>query len=155
MQKDNQSKIDSCDKTRHVILALYKFVEIPKDHLNSLQSEIEKTLRSVQARGTILLATEGINGTICYPESLAGRPAHDSVLDYFENHCYFMGLRTRISYADMAVFHRLKVKIKKEIVTIGGDYEENEECKKPIGYMSKCEIDPTKIVGQYGESTLV
>jgi predicted sulfurtransferase len=161
MQEDNHKDVKSWNSSRHIVLALYKFVEIPQDHLKPLQSEIEKTLRSVQAKGTILLATEGINGTICYPETLVGSNHHDSVQDYFQNHCFFMGLRTRISFADTAVFHRLKVKIKKEIVTIGGDSNDDDDDnnndestqKRPvIGYMSKCIIDPTKIVGHYGEN---
>ena len=79
-----------------------------------------------------------------------------------------------MSYVDTPIFHRLKVKIKKEIVTIGGNLntnadaaadgnatsagnntnhnhndEKEESENKPIGYMSPCIIDPTKICGQY------
>ena len=134
---------------RQIVLALYKFVTIPKESVADFRKEVEEKLRSVKARGTILLAIEGINGTICYPEKAAGGPSSDSVLDYLQNHQYFAGLRTRVSYTDTPIFHRLKVKIKKEIVTIGGDVEDEDESKKPIGYMSKCTIDPTKIVGNY------
>ena len=130
---------------RHIVLALYKFVTIPEKDIPSLQNEVEATLRSANAKGTILLAAEGINGTICYPAKEVG----DLVQDYLQNHRYFMGLRTRTSHVDAAVFHRLKVKVKKEIVTIGGDINDTDEAKKPIGFMSKCTIDPTKIVGTY------
>ena len=145
-EKKNQS---GAEEGRHIVLALYKFAHIPKEELASLKKQVETKLRSVKTTGTILLAAEGINGTICYPEKDAGGPSHDEVLDFLQNHQYFIGLRTRISYVDTAIFHRLKVKIKKEIVTIGGDVDESSEDKKPIGYMSQCTIDPTKIVGSY------
>ncbi|GFH59269.1 rhodanese-related sulfurtransferase [Chaetoceros tenuissimus] len=135
--------------SRHIVLALYKFVKIPSEEIPSLKAQIEEKLRLVKARGTILLAEEGINGTICYAENEAGGPSHDLVKDYLNNHEYFMGIRTRTSYTDTAIFHRLKVKIKKEIVTIGGEIDETDESKKPIGYMSKCEIDPNKMKGTY------
>jgi UPF0176 protein len=147
---DENKKNQAIDpEQRHIVLALYKFVTIPEEEIPSLQIEVDAKLRSINAKGTILLAAEGINGTICYPEKDTGGPSHDSLQDYLQNHQYFMGLRTRSSYTDSAVFHRLKVKIKKEIVTVGGDASETDESKKPIGYMSKCTIDPTKVVGTY------
>jgi len=130
---------------RHKVVALYKFVVLPEEELKLLQAEVEQNMRLSKARGTILLAAEGLNGTICYPESDNG----DQVLDFLNNHVNFQGLRTRISYVDTAIFHRLKVKIKKEIVTIGGKVDATDDAKKPIGYMSSCTIDPTKIVGSY------
>lgn len=130
---------------RHKVVALYKFVVLPEKELKLLQAQVEQNLRLSKARGTILLAAEGINGTICYPESDNG----DQVLDFLSNHVNFQGLRTRISYVDTAIFHRLKVKIKKEIVTIGGKPDETDDSKRPIGYMSSCTIDPTKIAGSY------
>jgi len=145
MNEDKKSKTKDPKQQQHIVLALYKFVTIPQEEIPSLQSEVEAILRSVNAKGSILLAAEGVNGTICYPAKEAG----DLVQDYLQNHRYFMGLRTRTSHVDAAVFHRLKVKIKKEIVTIGGDINETDEAKKPIGFMSKCTIDPTKIVGTY------
>ena len=127
------------------VLALYKFVQIPKDELEGLQKEVEEKLRNAEARGTILLASEGINGTICYPDSNEG----DVVVDYLQNHRYFMGLRTRLSFVDSFIFHRLKIKLKREIVTIGGDNDGPNEDLEPVGEMVKCAVDPCKIVGNY------
>ena len=113
------------------ILALYIFVKIPRDELPSLKAEVETTLRSANARGTILLAPEGINGTISYPPPQVGdnntddgddADKHDAVLQYLQSHKYFGGLRTRKSLSKGGhVFHRLKIKQKNEIVTIGCD----------------------------------
>jgi UPF0176 protein len=134
---------------RTIVLALYHFVSIPKEEVETLKNELENKLRSVKARGTILLAAEGINGTICYGQKDAGGPTHDVIQDYLQNHQYFIGLRNRISYVDTPIFHRLKIKIKNEIVTIGGNADDKDESKKPIGHMSQCTIDPTKICGEY------
>ncbi len=133
------------DTLRHKVVALYKFVSVPETELDSIRSLVEKVLRSAKARGTILLACEGINGTICYPE----QKDEDEVLDFLNNHDHFHGLRTRISYVDHAIFHRLKVKKKKEIVTICGGADGSSNDEKPVGFMEKCTIDPTKIVGKY------
>lgn len=127
------------------VLALYKFVQIPNDELEELQKEVDGRLRNGDARGTILLAKEGINGTICYPHSNEG----DGIIDYLQNHRYFMGLRTRTSFVDSFIFHRLKVKLKKEIVTIGGDNDGPNEYLEPVGEMVSCAVDPCKIVGNY------
>ncbi len=134
---------------KHRVLALYKFVKIEEDKIPQLKQEIETKLRSVKARGTILIAREGINGTICYPEQLAieslgenksQSSSHDTymnhnnhetiqsdaVLEFLQNHEYFNGLRTRLSFADMSIFHRLKVKIKNQIVTMTGDDDDDD-----------------------------
>lgn len=110
------------------ILALYKFVspKIPQDELKPLQQEIETECRAAHARGCILVASEGINGTICYPSS---SPTSASLLDYFQRK--FPGLKFRISHCSKSVFTRLKIKLKAEIVTLS------------------CDIDPTKQVGKY------
>jgi UPF0176 protein len=107
------------------ILALYNFVspKIPQDELKPLQQEIETECRAAHARGCILVASEGINGTICYPTSSA------SLFNYFQ--LKFPGLRFRISHYNKPVFTRLKVKLKPEIVTLS------------------CDIDPTKQVGTH------
>jgi len=116
---------------KYRILALYQFVRIPQDELPALKAEVETTLRSANSRGTILLAPEGINGTISYPlfhvgdNRTGGADADndgDAVLQYFQSHKYFQGLRTRTSQSNGGhVFHRLKIKQKNEIVTIGCD----------------------------------
>lgn len=53
----------------HRVLALYKFVspKFPKEHLPNLKTELETICRKHSARGTLLIAEEGINGTLCYP----------------------------------------------------------------------------------------
>jgi predicted sulfurtransferase len=65
----NDTEDETTINRPHRVLALYKFVspKIPKESLKELQAEIESTCRNHMARGTLLLAEEGVNGTICYP----------------------------------------------------------------------------------------
>jgi len=133
---------------RHRILALYKFVKIPQEDLASLRVEVETNLRSTNARGTILLAPEGINGTISYPLADDKDNDTDPVLNFLQSHKYFNGLRIRISQSHSGhVFHRLKIKVKKEIVTLG--------CDRDTGASERIEggccraVDPTVSVGTY------
>ena len=121
----------------HRVLALYRFVPITASDLASLREELGSFLRSAGARGTILLAPEGVNGTISYPvEEEEEGEDDDAVLRYLRGHRYFgcdgdgdgdgdggrpiFPLRTRISNSTSGhVFIRLKIKVKGEIVTLG------------------------------------
>ena len=130
------------------VLALYKFVspKLSKDYLPALKKELETACRQHSARGTLLIAEEGINGTICYPlrnqsdvstrtmEASGSSPtpndsrgdgedrenpdgSRDALLAFLQ--AKFDGsLRIRASVADRPVFARLKIKIKTEIVTM-------------------------------------
>eukprot|EP00934_Nitzschia_sp_Nitz4_P005678 Nitzschia sp. Nitz4//scaffold25_size161228//22937//23992//NITZ4_002417-RA/size161228-processed-gene-0.179-mRNA-1//-1//CDS//3329544547//5668//frame0 len=116
----------------HRILALYKFIasKQPRDSLPAFKAELEAKCEEYHAKGTLLIAEEGINGTICYPFPPAGAPAdstEDPLLSFLQERLNRMssekdvGLRIRISKADFCVFPRMKVKIKKEIVTMHQD----------------------------------
>jgi UPF0176 protein len=138
------------------VLALYKFVspKIPKESLKDLQSEIETTCRDHYARGTLLLAEEGINGTICYPFNNGGEENNknndsdhnveddDPLLKFLQSK-FHKSLRTRISYADRPIFARLKIKIKSEIVTM---HWENQQQLQDNSTNVCC---PTELVGTY------
>lgn len=102
----------------HRVLALYKFVEhrIPQESLKALQAELNDQCQKNHAKGTLLLAEEGINGTICYPFPDDGSD-EDPMLHYLESK-FGNDLRKRISKANFNAFPRMKVKIKSEIVTL-------------------------------------
>jgi UPF0176 protein len=96
------------------VAAFYKFV--PLDDLESLQREIRETCDNAELLGTILLAPEGINGTVAGP--LGG------VTSLFKSLRQYPGLadlKNKISYCDRNPFYRMKVRLKKEIVTLGVD----------------------------------
>lgn len=111
------------------ILAFYKFVspKFSESAVNDLRAQVETLLREHSARGNVLVATEGINGTICYPSAEQDDiPLKEKLIERFP------GLRTRLSFSHENVFHRLRVRIKQEIVTIGNS-----------------SVDPCVQVGQY------
>ena len=102
--------------SKYLTAALYKFVDLP-DYA-ALQANIHAACVAHHIKGTILLAREGINGTI------AGLPADiHAALHFLRTDAIFNGkfanLEHKESYADEHPFYRMKVKLKKEIVTMG------------------------------------
>ena len=92
--------------------ALYKFVELP-DHA-ALQAPLLAVCEARGIKGTLLLAAEGINGTI------AGLPDDVKVvLSYLRSDARLAELEHKESWASAMPFYRMKVRLKKEIVTLG------------------------------------
>jgi len=107
------------------VAAFYKFYDLM--NLDNTQKSFHDFLSKQKIKGTILLATEGINGTV------AGSP---NSIEAFKK---FLAKQNLLSPSDFKVsiskkepFPRLKVKIKNEIVSIGNDL-----------------ANPKKIVGEY------
>jgi len=101
---------------QYLTAALYKFVELP--NYAALQPSIHAACEAHHIKGTLLLAREGINGTI------AGSPDDiHAILHFLRTDPTFEGkfadLEHKESYADEHPFYRMKVKLKKEIVTMG------------------------------------
>jgi len=108
-----------------VVCALYKFVTL--DDFQDLRHPLHEVMTAHQVRGTLLLADEGINGTI------AGvRKGIDAVLDWLRSDPRLADIDHKESYTDSLPFNRAKVKLKKEIVTLGIPG-----------------IDPKRVVGTY------
>ena len=95
-----------------IVATLYKFVAIID--LQSLRSEIQALCKENNAKGTILLAKEGINGTIS-----ATNKEIRSILKKLKSDKRFKKLEVKFSETNTMPFNRMKVRIKKEIVTIG------------------------------------
>ena len=114
-------------QTQYLTAALYQFVSLP--NFADLQAPILAKCQQHHIKGTILLAHEGINGTI------AGLPADiHAVLDFLRTNFdgKFSSLEHKESFADSHPFYRMKVKLKKEIVTMG-----------------VADVDPNQVVGTY------
>lgn len=108
-----------------VVAAFYKFVAL--DDLAGLQAELEAVCREAGVQGTILLAREGINGTV------SGRQeAIAALFALFARKQALAHIQAKFSFAHAAPFHRMKVRLKKEIVTMG-----------------QPSVDPTGGVGTY------
>ncbi|MBT8471560.1 MAG: rhodanese-related sulfurtransferase [Marinicaulis sp.] len=98
--------------TQYIVAAFYQFTSLPDftDRQANLLAVAEKSA----VFGTILLAHEGVNGTIAGP-----REGVDSVLDHIKTFPGCQNLTWKESISDDNPFHRIKVRLKKEIVTMG------------------------------------
>jgi len=124
-----------------IVAALYKFA--PLTRLKELQRKLQKTCDENGICGTLLLAPEGINGTIA-----GSRKGIDAVLAFLRRQKGLKGLEHKESSAAAQPFHRMKVRIKKEIVTMGAAADPNETVGE---YLSPAEwnkviADPETIV---------
>jgi UPF0176 protein len=113
----------------YLTTAMYHFVSLP--HFETLREPLLQFCVSKNIKGTLLLADEGINGTLAGSEK--------SILEFLhflKNDSLFEGnfkkLGHKESWSDKHPFYRMKVKLKKEIVTLGVPG-----------------VSPTKIVGKY------
>ena len=108
-----------------VVSALYHFVRL--ENFESLRQPLLDCMINNQVKGTLLLANEGINGTIA-----GTREAVDAVLNWIRQDKRLAAVDSKESFTDDMPFYRSKVKLKKEIVTMGVEG-----------------IDPKEVVGTY------
>ena len=103
---------DPTPSPKMTVMAFYQFQRF--DDLPLLQAELLKALQQFQMKGTILVAHEGINGTIAGPS-----PCAEQMLAMLRAIPGLSDLTPKRSYCDEYPFLRSKVKIKQEIVTMG------------------------------------
>jgi UPF0176 protein len=104
-----------------VVAALYKFVSLEDFH--QLREPLLDECIAADIKGTLLLAHEGINGTVA-----GTREGIDRVLAYLKSDPRLADIDHKESYDDHVPFYRMKVKLKKEIVTMGVEgIDPNEE----------------------------
>src|SRR5450759_3934248 len=108
-----------------VVAAVYKFVKL--SDCAAMREPLLARCDALGITGTLLLAEEGINGTIA-----GTRSGIDQILAYLRCDPRLADLEHKESAADQPPFYRMKVKLKKEIVTMGVPG-----------------IDPTELAGQY------
>ncbi len=108
-----------------VVCALYKFVTL--ENYQDLRSPLHAEMEKLDIRGTLLLANEGINGTIAGTEQ-----GIKQLLAWLQTDPRLNEIDYKLSLTDEMPFNRTKVKLKKEIVTMGIDG-----------------IDPKQVVGTY------
>jgi UPF0176 protein len=101
------------DKSTVVVVAsLYQFAKLP-DYEN-FRAPLLKLMRKLEVKGTVLLAKEGVNGTIA-----GSRASIDAVVNWLKNDSRLSGLEAKESLTKTCPFYRSKVKLKKEIITMG------------------------------------
>jgi UPF0176 protein len=103
-----------------IVAAFYKFVSLPD--FEEMQNPLLSHCQQQNIKGTILLAQEGINGTIA-----GSREGIDAVLSYLHSDSRLTDLEHKESFAEKMPFERMKVKLKKEIVTIGLPVHPNQQ----------------------------
>ncbi|MFT7675677.1 MAG: UPF0176 protein [Gammaproteobacteria bacterium] len=108
-----------------VVAALYRFVALPD--FKALRQPLLDHLLKNEIRGTVLLASEGLNGTVAGTES-----AIHQLLEYLRKDDRLRDLDAKFSTTEEMPFYRSRVKLKKEIVTMGVEG-----------------IDPQRSVGTY------
>jgi UPF0176 protein len=108
-----------------VVCAMYKFVAL--ENYRQLRQPLFSVMEDNGVMGTLLLASEGINGTVA-----GSRAGIDKVLAWLRTDPRLANIDTKESYTDRPPFNRTKVKLKKEIVTMGIEG-----------------LDPRRVVGTY------
>ena len=103
--------------SNYFVAAFYKFVDLP--HFENLRAELKGFCEERGIVGTILLSPEGINSTIA-----GGENAVMDLLGHLRSKPEFSDLIYKTSLAKGKPFRRMKVKLKKEIVTLGVNTEE-------------------------------
>ncbi|WP_148252451.1 oxygen-dependent tRNA uridine(34) hydroxylase TrhO [Aidingimonas lacisalsi] len=102
----------SSDSPRIVVVALYKFVTL--EDYEALREPLRQVMLDHGVKGTLLLAREGINGTVA-----GTRDAIDTLLTWLHADSRLADIDCKESYCEEPPFHRSKVKLKREIVTMG------------------------------------
>ncbi|PCI01187.1 MAG: hypothetical protein COB76_01870 [Alphaproteobacteria bacterium] len=108
------------------VAALYKFIAIADRE--ALQAELKSRCKALDVYGTLLVADEGINGTICAPSEENMKQIMDFILETLGRE----NMELKYSTAELRPFRRMKIRLKKEIVTLKQDH-----------------VDPTKQSGTY------
>lgn len=109
----------------YTVAALYHFTRF--DDITAIQGPLLDLCKSRDISGTLLLAPEGINGTIA-----GDRAGIDAVITHIRALAGCADVEWKESSATVAPFHRMKVRLKREIVTMG-----------------QPDVDPATTVGQY------
>lgn len=108
-----------------VVCAMYKFVTL--DNHEALRQPLLEEMQRLNVKGTLLLAREGINGTVA-----ASREGIDALLTWLRRDERLQDISYKESFDSSNPFYRTKVKLKREIVTMGVEG-----------------IDPQRVVGTY------
>ena len=117
--------------TRYANTAVYRFVRL--DDREALRARIDEAARSRNLLGTVLLATEGINIFLAGLES-----DMRAFFDELQQDARFDELDIKWSWSGTLPFKRLRVRLKKEIVTVGApDFNLNET---PAPYLPPAEL---------------
>ncbi|AWB69032.1 hypothetical protein C2869_14630 [Saccharobesus litoralis] len=111
----------------YIVAAMYKFTRL--ENFEQIRQPLLDVMLENEVKGTLLLANEGINGTVSGP-----RQGIDNLLNWLKQDPRLADIEHKESLHEEQPFYRTKVKLKREIVTMGVEG-----------------IDPNHVVGTYVE----
>ena len=109
------------------IVSLYSFIPFQENLIIDLKNKLLEIENDKDLSGLLIFASEGINGTICAEKNII-----DFVINLINKYTDNRNLNIKVNFSKKKVFKKLKIKIKKEIVTMGVP-----------------EINPSKDTGNY------
>ncbi len=118
--------------------------ESVNDELESLKSTLFLELEKLEAKGLVLLANEGFNGTICLPKKNS-----ELIQNFISSWAHNTDIFFKESFSKTQAFKRLKVKIRKEIVTMGKlevDGTQSSHHLTPQEWEDKIKAEPVQIL---------
>ena len=118
---------DSLNKPKLKVAAFYNFISIVDNDILLIKEELSELAHKEEIKGTILIASEGINGTVC-----GSGKAITQFIELLKLLLKISDINVKYSWTEKQAFRRFKARKKKEIVTIGLKH-----------------INPTKSVGKY------
>lgn len=106
--KQNNNKIEQ----PVIVATMYRFAKL--SDLEQLKQSLQSLCETNLLQGTLLIANEGINGTVA-----GSRQGIDALIEYLHQIPELADLQYKFSETDTQPFYRMKVRLKKEIVTMG------------------------------------
>ena len=96
------------------IISIYSFFSFQENLILELKEKLLSIENDNDLSGLLIIAKEGINGTICAEENII-----EKVLNLLRQFIGMNELNIKVSYSNIKIFKKLKIKIKNEIVTMG------------------------------------
>ena len=113
------------NKNLFLNIAGYKFEQL--DSLDALIPEFQDKCDELELKGSVYLSPRGINF------SISGTEANiEKYIEFMENDSRFLNIPLKRTYSETQPFRRMKVRLKKEIISLGRD-----------------DIDPRELTGEY------
>ena len=113
------------NKNLFLNIAGYKFEQL--DSLDTLIPEFQKKCDELELKGSVYLSPKGINFSISGTEENIGK-----YINFMESDSRFLNIPLKRTYSETQPFRRMKVRLKKEIISLGRD-----------------DIDPRELTGEY------
>jgi len=99
---------------KYKIVSLYSFFSFEENLINELKNSLLNIEKKKDISGILIFASEGINGTICAEKNVI-----EIIFNLIKKYTDNKNLNIKVNFSEKKAFKKLKIKIKKEIVTMG------------------------------------